>query len=115
MTFSASKWATISEQCKQELAEHISCSIRNLEELTGISTKLARKSIEFFCQGSVIPLYVERVHGLRGIGTFLELAPVYHVFLYNLYVKNPSRPLNGYVEELFREFRISVRSSFVKR
>ena len=102
-TLSASKWATISEKYERELAENVSCSTGKLEALTDISTKSVRKLIKFFCQGNIIPLRDERVCGLMGIGTLVGLELVHHAFLYNLYVENPSRPLDRYVEELFYE------------
>ena len=115
VTFSASKWATISEQYEWELVEHGSCSTRKLTALTDISTKSTRNSIKIFCQGSVIPLCDEKGHGLRGIRTLVGLELIHCAFLYNLYVENTSYPLDRYVEELFQELRIIVHFSFMHR
>ena len=39
----------------------------------------------------------------------------HHLYIYDLYKKNPSMSLYGYSEELFKEFGILVSDTFIKR
>ena len=54
-------------------------------------------------------------HGRRGTGSLYGLKVEHHFYIYDLYKNNPSMPLYGYCEELFKAFGILVSDAFIKR
>ena len=86
-SFTEAKWATIVRLYEVEIDSNGKCSIRRLAELASIGYSSARKAIDYYDGGVVMPPRKERGHGLRGVGSLLRWEMKHHLFLYNLYGK----------------------------
>ena len=69
----------------------------------------------FYECGIVAPLLEKQGHGLSGIGVLSGMDMRHHSFIYERYLRNPSLPLVGYLEELERAFGLIVAKSTIQR
>ena len=92
------------------------CSARRLATITGVSVRSALKAIDFFEFGMEnSPSGVSHGHGYSGPGSILGLQMEHHAFIYQLYVRNPSKPTAGYVQDLFDRFGVTVSNTTIHR
>lgn len=115
VAFSATKWYGIHQVYELELQRSGSCSVRRLASAAGISRSSAKKAIELYSDGGVNPVRSGRGHGRRGVGTMKMLSQQHFAFMYGLYLQNPSRPLDGYVDELRRRYGLIVNCELVSQ
>ena len=54
-------------------------------------------------------------HGLSGVGSISRMGGEDPAFIYQLYLDNPSLPLEGYAEELERTFGLVIHHTKVQR
>ena len=62
-----------------------------------------------------VPIRYARGHGYSDISCLVGLTMKHHVFIYQLYVKNPSLPIDGYIAEIYHRFSHIVSHSFMTR
>ena len=79
-------------------------------EMAKIGRQTARKAIAFYAVGKIVP---SQKRAVKGVGVLKGMSMEHHAFIYCLYLDNPSRPNEGYCEELEREYGIRVSISFV--
>ena len=113
--FTESKWASISNMYELELEAHGKCSIRRLAMRSKVSNYSARKVIDYYESGIIIPPRNCAGHGLRGVGSLLRWEMTHHAFIYELYCNNSSLPVDGYVEEFFERFEMRISKTTVER
>ena len=107
--------ASIIQRYKREFQEHGCCSADRLASLTRISKRSAKKAIDYYHDGySFVPIR-GRGHGRSGVGSLAGMTPGHHVFLYQLYMRNPSRPLVGYRSEFFERYGLIVSEQLICR
>ena len=80
--FSEAKWASVSRMYELELEAHGECSIRRLALRAKVSNHSARKVIDYYESGLIIPPKKPLGHGLRGIGSLLRWEMTHHAFIY---------------------------------
>ena len=114
-TFLQSKWKSILDTYYHLLEKHGKCSIRTLAKEALISTSSAQKIIKLHQAGMQSMPVSKKGHGRSGTGSLYGLRLEHHLYIYDLYKKNPSMPLYRYCEELFKEFGIQVSDAFIKR
>ena len=114
--FPRSKWVLLSLFYESEVYEYGCCSARRLATIIGVSVKSALKAIDFFEFGMEnSPSGVSHGHGYSGPGSILGLQMEHHAFIYQLYVRNPSKPTAGYVQDLFDRFGVTVSNTTIHR
>ena len=115
VAFDCTKWASIIQRYEREYQEHGSCSADRLALLTHVSKRSAKKAIVCYHNGySFVPIR-RRGHGHSGVGSLTGLTPGHHVFLDQLYMTNPSRPLVGYTSEFLERYGFTVSEQLVCR
>ena len=77
---------------------------RKLAELANISKNSTQKGIEYHDIGILIPPGYKEGRGITGAGCFSGMKVEHHVFIFQVYLNNPSIPNDGYVEELLHHF-----------
>ena len=115
LAFSATQWYAIREVYKRKLQRSWSCSERHLASSACISRSSAKKAMEVYSNGGVIPVRSDRGHGRRGVGTMKMLSRPQLGFLYGLYLQNPSLPLGVYVDELRWRYGLIVNCELVSQ
>ena len=70
--FTEAKRASIARLYKVELDTNGKCSVRRLVELASIGYSSARKAIDYYDGGMIMPPRNTRGHGLRGVGSLLR-------------------------------------------
>ena len=113
--FDKAKWVSIFNIYEKELEAYGKCTIRRLAERASISNNSARKMIDYYKSGIVVPYLKPRGHSLRGVGALLGWEMRHHEYLYTLYRDNPSMPVDGYVEEFYNWCGICLSKSTVER
>ena len=74
--------------------------------------KTVCKTVAFYTVGRIIP---PRRQSMKGVGVLESMMMDHHAYIYSLYLNNPSRPNDGYAEELRKEYNIRVSASFMAR
>ena len=110
--FGEAKWTEIIASYQTEFDSAGKCSINCLVELTKIGYQSAVKAITFHCNGYS---FAAMKSILRGVGSLKRFKMKHHVFIYALYLSNPSLPSYGYCVELEKCFVIKVSLSFMNR
>lgn len=110
-SFTEAQWVAIVKAYANELDSKGSCTVRRLADLCKISFASAKKAIDFYDEG-IIRL-APKGHGRRGIGTLKELTAKQHYYIYNLFSRKPSRPLQGYKDKLYNKFGLKVSTRFI--
>ena len=113
--FLQSKWKSILDTYYRLLEKDGKCSIRTLAKEALISTSSAQKIIKLQQIGMNSVPVSKKGHGRSGTGSLLGLTIEHHLYIYELYKMNPSMPLYGYSEELWKEFGIQVSDAFIKK
>ena len=104
VAFDCTKWASIIQRYEREFQEHGSCSAGRLASLTHVSKRSAKKAIDHYHNGySIVPIRGPHGHGYSGVGSLTGMTPGHDVFLFQLYMTNPSRPLVGYNYEFLKD------------
>ena len=111
----ATRWYRVHQIYKRELKNFGECSERRLACLAGISRQSAKKSIEAYQNGNILPSQTIRGHGHTGVGVLKGLLPAHHSYIYELYMANPAWPLDGYVEELFVKYGLVVNYELIRQ
>ena len=93
--FSKAKWVSIIATYEREIERMGSCSDRRLAELSFISKKSAEKAKLYHGIG-IIPPSPPKGHGYSGTGSLSDFEMKHHAYIFELYLRNPSLPLNGY-------------------
>ena len=110
--FARSNLVRIIDLYLHEIDDFGKCPIWRLMELAKIGRKTARKAIEYYAVGTITPK-VRRY--AKGVGVMKGMTMEHHAYIYSLYLDNPSRPNDGYCEELEQEYGITVSPSFMSR
>ena len=110
--FPKSRWVSIIDFYLREIEDFGKCPIWRLKELAKIGEMTARKAVAFYTVGQTIP---SRRQPVKGVGVMKGMTMEHHAFIYSLYLDNPSRPNDGYAEELMKEYGIVVSDSFFTR
>ena len=113
--FLPSKWVEIHIIYERELLKNGSCSTRRLSVLSSVSLSSAFKFITSYNSGLDIPPIKKRGHGKSGVGSLLGFKMKHHAFIFELYLKNPTLPLIGYVDELESKFSLFTSVSTITR
>ena len=92
-SFTEAQWVVIVEAYTNELQSVGKCTVRRLQDTYKICKESARKAIEFYNE-EVIRL-AKRGHGRSGVGSIKELTTQQHHYIYNLFSRKPSRPMEG--------------------
>ena len=77
-----------------------------------ISWGTADKAI-LYGQIGLIPPGGEKGHGKRGVGSILKFEMYHHLYIYELYLRNPSRPLKSYCERLEGKYGMRTYESTI--
>jgi len=109
------QWVCIIISYEKIICEDGSCSVRRLAKFSKISRQSASKAIDYYEIGVIVPPTLPQGHGRSGVGSMIGLKMRHHAYIYDLYVKNPSCPLHGYVEEIYRRFNILVTNDIIQR
>ena len=78
--------------------------MKKLAELAKSLKDSVHKGIEYHDIGIIKPLRYKQSHGITGVGCFSGMKVEHHVFIFQVYLNNPSIPNDGYVEELLHHF-----------
>ena len=111
-SFTDLKWTEIMTVYADEVRLNGCCSVKHLSELTKISTYSAAKAIGFYNNGKTVQRE-KRGTKKKGVGSLKNLGMEHHAFIYELYLRNPSRPADGYICRLCERYGIHVSSSFI--
>ena len=114
-SFSQAKWISTLQQYETLLKDNANCSVRQLAKAASISIYSAHRVVKLYKAGKEWMPQCQRGHGKKGVGSKKLLTYEHHTYLYELYKDNPSMPLYGYAEELYKKYRIKVSDSFMKR
>ena len=114
MSLQPAQWANIAKIYDNELKTHGECSVRRLAHKACVSTFTALKAINTYELGLIIPPVQSRGHGRKGVGTIVGLKICHHVYIYKLYLENPSLPLVGYIEKNYDKFGLVLTRSFIE-
>ena len=85
-----------------------------LAAATKISWESANKAI-IYGEIGLIPPGMKQGHGRVGIGAMVKLEMHHHLYIYELYLRNPSRPLISYCEKLERKYDKKVSKMTISR
>ena len=85
-----------------------------LAAATKISWQSANKAI-IYGEIGLIPPGMKQGHGRVGIGAMIQLEMHHHLYIYELYLRNPSRPLISYCEKLERKYDKKVSEMTISR
>ena len=113
--FTEAKWMSVVDIYLDETKAHGRCTYRRLSALASISYQSARKAIDYYNGGLLLPTKLARGHGKRGVGSMLDWQMYHHLFIYELYRSNPALPVDGYVEEFFQRFGLRVSNTTIQR
>ena len=94
------------------ICEHGFCRVDNLAKACKISNSSASKAI-LWAQVGLIPPSINRGHHRKGVGSIVGFTIEHHIYIYKLYLWNPSRPLLGYIERFHNKYNINLSESFV--
>ena len=79
-----------------------------------ISWGSADKAI-IYGQIGLIPTVYKKGHGKKGVGSLLQFEMAHHLYIYELYLRNPSRPLKSYCMKLEGKYGLSVCESTIQK
>ena len=113
--FTCAVWTSIANDYEKELQAHGSCTVRQLAARSRVSVNSARKAMDYYEIGVIVPPCGIQGHGLSGVGSISGMRGEHHAFIYQLYSDNPSLPLEGYAEELERKFGLVVHQTTIQR
>ena len=113
LSFSEAKWQSIINTYHQTIDKESVCTVYRLSEICKISTFSAKKAIQYSRTGK-IPCNKIRGHGKHGIGALKGLKMKHHHYLYKLYRKQPSRPIESYQQKFFKKYSIIISHGFVQ-
>ena len=99
--FGRDKWYEIDDLYDKMLEAHGSVTVRQLAEVARVSGRLDETSIHYYAIGFVVTPYICRGHGCTGVGSLSGMTIDHHQYVYQLYLNNPYRPLEGYIQELY--------------
>jgi hypothetical protein len=89
------------------------CSVRRLAEEVQVSVSTALKAINFYKEGQIL---IKRPGRPKAeLGSCYGFTPDHHMLIYQLYLENPSRPIDDYCSQIFRITGIVVSDSFISR
>ena len=83
------------------LEAHGSVTVRQLAEVARVSGRLAETAMHYYEIGLVVQPYNRQGHGRTSVGSLSVMTMNHHQYVYQLYLDNPSRPLEGDVQELY--------------
>ena len=99
--YTKARWMEIVRRYEKEVAMNGTCTVRRLAAIACTSTFLASKAITYHRSGLIVHDF-KRGHQRNGSGTICGWAAIHDAMTCDLYLKNPSWTLTGYVEELER-------------
>jgi predicted transcriptional regulator len=111
--YDETKYLEIISVYKEQERIHGSCSIRKLAKEANISTSTAKKALTFLEDGIITMKPKGRPKS--GFGPNHGLTDKEHMFIYELYLDNPSRPVEDYCFKFWRKTGKIVSSSFISR
>ena len=110
--FNDLKWLEVMLMYEQINEKEGDCSVRILSRECRISLGSANKAITCYNAG-LVAAEMKRGHGREGVGSIHALENKHHLYIYELFLENPSRPRLGYVKKLKKKHRIAVDESFI--
>ena len=102
--FPPERWVKIIQLYKATIHNDGRCSARSLAKKAKISRQSAKKAIDAYVTNGSIPKPKMCGHGRHGPGSIIGFSLCHHDYIYQLYLDNPSRPLQGYVEEFKKNY-----------
>ena len=114
-SFTQAKWVATLHQYEVLLIKNGGCSVRQLAKAASISVHSAHRVVKLYEEGKAEMPQCQRGSRKKGIGSKKLLEVQHHLFLYDLYRDNPSMPLYGYAEELYKKYNIKVSDTFIRR
>ena len=96
-------WTSIADKYEKKLQLHGSCSIYHLSTNVVFMCSTS-KTISYYNTGVIVPPRKFQGHGYSGVGVLYGMQMHHHIFIYTLYLDNPSPPVVGYVERVERHF-----------
>ena len=114
-SFPRSIWMSLVSLYESEIESHGSCTERQLASRGRVSKRSARKAIDYFEGGLVCATPPHRGHGFVGVGSISGMSMKHHAYMYDLYVANPSRSLDVYVDKLHKAFGVAITCSTMQR
>jgi hypothetical protein len=111
--FDEAKYLEIISVYKDQVRINGSCSIRQLAKEANISRNTAKKAVAFLEDGVITMKPSGRPKA--GIGSNHGLTDEDHMFIYELYLDNPSRPLEDYCVKFWQQTGKVVSNSFISR
>jgi hypothetical protein len=111
--FDEAKYLEIISVYKDQERMNGSCSIRQLAKAANISRTTAKKAVAFLEDGVITMKPSGRPQA--GIGSNHGLSDEEHMLIYELYLDNPSRPLEDYCVKFWQQTGKVVSNSFISR
>ena len=111
--FSKEKWVEIVAAYLATIEKDGKCSPWKLRQEAKISNHSALKAIAYY-EAGIIPA-VKRGHNRSGVGAFKSFEAKHDAYIYILYSKNPSRPIESYITKLRKKFGIDASESLITR
>ena len=112
--FTRAKWMEVITIYERLLHHGSSCSVIKLAQDAKISSGSAQKAIQFYKNG-VIETPDKPAQRIGLVGSRVGLLMEHHFFIYNLYLKCPSLPNDGYVVALRSSYGLDVSPSLIQR
>ncbi len=112
--FTTTKWLELLDQYHELVLAYKYLTKTDIANKLKISITSVTKLIDMYNSGGNVP-DSNRGHGIKGVGSLIGFRQIHHDFIYTLFLENPSRPREGYVEELEKEFGITVSKSFITK
>ena len=87
-------------------------NINQFKNAENITYHTAKKAAQFYETGELLH---GKPGGTSGIGSRSKFKLRHHMYIYNLYLKQPDRPADSYIDKLIRRYNIRVSRSFISR
>ena len=90
------------------------CTPTELAKAARISWASAKKAV-LYGEIGLIPPGGKKGHGRKGVGSVLNFEMHHHLYIYELYLRNSSRPLLSYCDCLERKYKMTVSECTIER
>ena len=106
--FTKAKWAHMIAVYLEELSLNGQCVTYQLADKVMISQTSTCKVVDFYEIGLIDSPSSKQGYGYSNVGILIGFQMKYHAYIYELYLANPSRPIYGYIKDLYRRFGFNI-------